>query len=156
MVESKTTWSPEMSELFGNLFLLEKHMERLMDQVLLTYGLTSRQWFVLATIAKSANGAPSIQEVAGILNTSHQNIKAIALNLEKCGFLRLEKDAGDKRVTRLVPTEMNQEFWSDREEEGQRLITRIFGWLNNNSLDELNETVKRLIDNCQTKEGKES
>lgn len=148
-MKPETRWRPETADLFSDIFVLEKTFERLMDRVLVHDNLTSRQWFVLATVAKSGAGAPSLQDVASVLNTSHQNVKAIALNLEKRGFLRLERDHKDGRVIRLVLTEMNEKFWTDREETARRFIARLFRCLDDDAIEELDGLIKRLVDDCK-------
>ncbi len=149
MKKPKSDWRPVLPDLFGNILLLGKNMERLMDQALEPYSLTSRQWFVLAVVAKSTSGAPSLQEVARALNTSHQNIKTIATNLERRGFLNLRRDPNDKRVTRLVATEMNESFWADRDDEARSLIARVFRTLGDEEAMTLGGLIQRLVDDCR-------
>ncbi len=148
MKESEKAWRPELADIFGGILLLGKSMERMMDQALAPYGLTSQQWFVLAVVVKSASGAPSLQEVARVLNTSHQNIKTIAANLERREFLRLDRDPNDRRVTRLVATARNQEFWRARDEEAKSLINRVFKSLTFEETVALGVLIKKLADDC--------
>lgn len=97
-------------------------------------GVDALQWLVLAAVANICPEKPSIQEVAKRLATSHQNVKAIALNLEKSGFMTLEKDKKDKRVTRLSITPKTNEFWQKREDEDKALLVEVFKHLSNQEL----------------------
>ena len=45
--------------------------------------------------------APSINELADIMESSHQNVKQILLKLEKKGFIYFETDEKDKRKQRI-------------------------------------------------------
>lgn len=154
-MKSRNEWRPETAEVFGDLFVLEKTFERLMDRVLQSDNLTSRQWFVLAVVARSSEAAPSLKDVARTLNTSHQNVKAIALNLEKRGFLRLERDHKDARVTRLILTDLHEEFWAEREQTAQQFIARLFRCLDVAEMDELGGLIRKLIDDCKQQETEE-
>jgi len=98
-------------ELFGSLFVFLQKLTRSVDAQLEPFGLTSRQWLLLAVIDKAFGAhAPTISEAAAAYGTSRQNVKQIALQLERRGWLRLEPDRDDARAVRLVPTERLQEF----------------------------------------------
>ncbi|MGE5380369.1 MAG: MarR family transcriptional regulator [Methylocystaceae bacterium] len=129
MTAAENTLPPEITNTVGLLFLLERRLEYLFDKVLLPHNLTAKQWLLLSVVEKTGNERPSLQEVARQLNTSHQNVKAIALNLEKRGFLALEKDADDKRVTRLRVTQLSKDFWQEREEQDNLMFLQIFQYL---------------------------
>jgi DNA-binding MarR family transcriptional regulator len=99
------------AELFGSLFVFLQKLTRSVDAQLEPFGLTSRQWLLLAVI-DTAFGAhsPTISEAAAVYGTSRQNVKQIALQLERRGWLRLEPDRDDARAVRLVLTDRIQEF----------------------------------------------
>ena len=126
MGDTENGWQQEISESLGLIFLLERRFEYIFDKVLATSNLTAKQWLVLAAVEKICEEKASIQEVARQLSTSHQNVKAIALNLQKNGFLTLEKDSKDKRVTRLTTTAKSKDFWQKREEENRALLLKLF------------------------------
>lgn len=126
MFPEANTLPPEIANTIGLIFLLERRLEYLFDKVLAPHDLTTKQWLLLSVIDKSGIEKPSLQEVARQLNTSHQNVKAIALNLEKRGFLELEKDIKDKRVTRLTITPKCQQFWQAREDQDTTMFLSLF------------------------------
>lgn len=138
-------WQKEMGEIFGLAFLLERKLEYTFDKVLAPHNLTIKQWLVLVVIEKMHAEKPSIQEVARQLNTSHQNIKAIALNLEKRGFVTLETDPRDKRVTRLATTPQCKEFWHKRASKHKVLIAELFTHLTSHETVILHQLLDKLI-----------
>jgi len=142
---TKDRWLKEMGEIFGLGFLLERKLESTFDKVLEPYNLTVKQWLVLAVIENAFKESPSIQEVARELNTSHQNIKAIALNLERRGFIMLAADSRDRRVTRIATTKKSKEFWQTREDEDKRLIAELFKYLTNEEVVTLHQLLGQLI-----------
>lgn len=93
-------------ELYWALFVLVQHLSRRMDERLTTLGLTSRQWLLLAVLQQSFPGAsPTLTEAAARYGTSRQNVKQIALGLERRGWLTIEPDPIDGRASRLVLTD---------------------------------------------------
>jgi DNA-binding MarR family transcriptional regulator len=93
-------------EVFGSLFVIVQHLTRRLDDALVPLGLTSRQWLLLAVLQRwFADHHPSLTEAAGRYGTSRQNVKQVALGLERQGYLRLILDPADRRTTRLVVTD---------------------------------------------------
>ena len=93
-------------ELYWALFVLVQHLSRRMDERLAIVGLTSRQWLLLAVLGRFfPDSAPTLTEAAARYGTSRQNVKQIALGLERRGWLRIEPDQVDGRASRLVLTD---------------------------------------------------
>lgn len=94
------------SDAFGRAFVVVSHLTRLADAGLAEWDLTTRQWLLLAVLARGFPGrAPSLTEAAAAYGSSRQNVKQIAIGLEARGFLHLVPDERDGRTTRLVPTD---------------------------------------------------
>lgn len=136
---------PEVINTVGLIFLLERRLEYLFDKVLEPHNLTTKQWLLLSVVDKSEGGQPSLQEVARQLNTSHQNVKAIAVNLEKRGFLTMQKDAVDKRVTRLAVTPISDSFWQLREATDTEMFNKIFKHLTADEIKMLSPLLFKLL-----------
>lgn len=113
--------------VFGTLFVTANLLETLLDRAFAPYGITVKQWLLLITITSLFREPPTIKQVAGTMGTSHQNVKQVARNLEKRGFLRLVKDAKDARVTRLVTTEACHAFGAETSEAGDAFMAEVFG-----------------------------
>lgn len=144
-----------MNEIFGLIFLLQRRLELVSDKHFEKSAITTKQWFVLAVIEKLfTDKSPTIRQVAQQMNMSHQNIKAIAINLEKKGFIKLVPDIKDKRATRLAVTAKSKRFWKRREEKDKQQMAELFGCFNKNELSTLNLLIKKLIEQCQIAEDK--
>ena len=72
-----------------------------LDQALAPAGITSQQAGLLQFIQAQPQ-APTISFVAKALDMSHQNVKQIALALERKGFLEIAVDAHDRRSRRAA------------------------------------------------------
>lgn len=118
-------------ELFGSLFVLMQQLTSRVEERLASFGLTSRQWLLLGVIEKAFPGyAPTISEATATFGTSRQNVKQVALQLERRGWLRLEPDPADARVLRLVLTEQLAVFHDPIVEADQAaFILAVFGGL---------------------------
>lgn len=93
-------------ELFGSLLMFTQQLVTRADDYLEPFGLTTRQWLLLAVLDKRFPGsAPSISEATSVFGTSRQNVKQVALQLERRGWLRVEPDPVDRRMLRLVLTD---------------------------------------------------
>ena len=112
--------------VFGSLFVTANLLETLLDRVFAGYGITSKQWLLLITIQSLFQEAPTVSQVAAAMGSSHQNVKQVALNLERRGFLRLEKSEQDARVTRLVVTDACRAFAEETQQAGEAFMKEAF------------------------------
>ena len=84
-----------------------------LDRALAPAGITSQQAAMLQLIEAQAEG-PTISFVAQAMGMTHQNVKQIALALERKGFLQIATDPADRRARRLLLTEHHYSFWQQR------------------------------------------
>jgi DNA-binding MarR family transcriptional regulator len=135
------------AEVFGTVFLLAQHLTRRTDAALDDWGLTSRQWLLLAALQRGfPDRDPSLSEAAELYGTSRQNVKQIALGLAERGWLRLEPDSADARTTRLVRTDLVRRFDSA---EGRRrtasLLDDVFAGLPRDDVEVLRRLLARWL-----------
>lgn len=112
--------------VFGTILVLGNKLDTLLEREMSAFGMTSKQWFLLMVISSLFEGPPTIKEVAGVMGTSHQNVKQVALKLEQKGFLMLLKDPRDARVTRLKTTEYSLTFWEKTQQRGEEFMKAVF------------------------------
>lgn len=84
-----------------------------LDRALAPSGITSQQAAMLQLIEAQLE-APTISLVARALGMTHQNVKQIALALQRKGFVEIAVDATDRRSRRLQLTEHHHRFWKAR------------------------------------------
>ncbi len=116
----------KMKFIFGSIFVLAQKWQYLGDRELHADKLTTKQWLLLATIESFFQDPPTLSQVTEAFGTSRQNVKQIALNLEKRGFLTIEPDENDKRVLRFTVTRKSRDFWKNRADRDVAHITRLF------------------------------
>lgn len=130
--------------IFGSLFLLSNRLQVIIDRDFAKYNITTKQWFLMAVIEKLKGDSPTLKEVAKFMGSSHQNVKQLALKLEKNGFMKLEKDQNDKRVTRLSLTEKSSKFWEGRREIDIKFFKKLFKSFNESEIDCLYRGLEKL------------
>lgn len=133
----------QRAESFATLFLLSQLLSRLGDEVLAPLELTTKQWLLLAVVAKGfADTEPTLSEVATLYGSSRQNIKQIAQQLEARGWLHLVNDPADRRAVRLQLTRKMQRFASPAFRAREHaLFDRIFGALPASELAQLHRSL---------------
>ena len=104
--------------LFGLLFALQNRLQAVGDTF---YDeITCKQFFLMACMNLFQGGAPTVQELAQVMGSSHQNVKQILNKLEQKGFVKVEPDEEDRRKLRIFLTEyaaLTGEKYRAKEEE---------------------------------------
>lgn len=134
-------------DIFGSMFLLSQKLQYVTDYELGKHGLTTKQFLILAAVDKGFDNAPTINEVASVLSTSHQNVKQLAKQLEKKGFIQFENDPNDRRKLLLKTTRMNRDFWDNHTEEHLDFFRQLFGDLSTGEVDQLYRLLNKLMSN---------
>jgi DNA-binding MarR family transcriptional regulator len=122
-------------ETFERLLNLSHQVELAMDRMLRRDGLTVKQFQMVAIIGKRFTSPPSITELAEQMGTTHQNVKQLALQLERRGYAEVFRDERDKRVWRVRLTEKNAAYWQEKAPEHMRFMMDLFAALDDRELE---------------------
>ncbi|WP_195575364.1 MarR family winged helix-turn-helix transcriptional regulator [Paenibacillus sp. 1001270B_150601_E10] len=136
--------------IFGGILALANRLQVLGDK--LDENVTLKQWLLIAMILKSEHPSPTISEVAEMVGYSRQNVKKMALILEKRGFVSLIKDAHDARIFRMHLTPKCAAYFQTREEKEAQFMVALFDGFNEESTDALCKGIMKLADNIITME----
>lgn len=134
--------------VFAAMHMLANRFQTLGDKIDPT--ITNKQWFVLAAVSKFTEAPPSIGDIAVLLGTSRQNVKKMAVILERHGFLQLEKDKSDCRVIRLILTEQCLGYFKGREAQEGEYLEKIFAGIDGKMLDNLHQSISKLLENTDS------
>ena len=89
--------------LFGLLFAFQNRLQAVGDTF---YDeITCKQFFLIACMNLFQGEAPTVQDLADVMGSSHQNVKQILNKLEQKGFVKVEPDEADRRKLRISLTE---------------------------------------------------
>lgn len=135
----------EKAYIFGSIFALSNKLQLLGDK--LDPQLTVKQWLLLAGITKCKTLTPTITEVAALIGSSRQNVKKMALILEKQGFVLLNKDASDARMLRVSLSPSCMAHLKEREKMELDFIEKLFNGFGIQELSAFSGLIKRLEKN---------
>lgn len=136
------------------LFIIEQRWRYIIDKELECDGVTTKQWLMLIVMSVGFIHAPSIQEVAVAMSTTHQNVKQIASSLERRGFVTMARDESNRRIIRLSLTEKCKGFWESRNENDVRAILDIFEGMTDEELKSLFGHMAKLEKIAERRYGK--
>lgn len=129
---------------FRLTLLLAQRLRSLMDERLRADGLTTQQAALLTAVI--ALGGASLSQAAAALGTTHQNAAQLVASLQRKGFLRVERDPGDARRKRLVPTEANYRYWQERDAGDQAALMEWFDALEPGELTTFVRLAEKTLD----------
>lgn len=152
IMKTAQSFKPEMATLFFDFFILERSLASLFDSIYSKYNLTTKQWLILAVATHIER--PTITRIAEELKTSHQNVKAIALNLERVGLVNLIQDPADKRSTLVVGSNKLENLNKTRGTDDQDGMALLFGEFNAQELQDLSGYIERLLAQIEHIKGK--
>ncbi len=128
--------------IFASMFVIANRMQLLGDK--LDLNITIKQWLFLAVVSKSDGKAPTITEIARLAGYSRQNVKKMAVILEKEGLVTITKDDFDARINRVSLTQKCNDYFAENEYKAMELITRLFADFDASTLDGLYQGVLQL------------
>ena len=132
-------------EIFGMIFLLAQRWQNLGDQELASIGVTTKQWMLLLTLHVFFTEPPTLNQLALAMGSSRQNVKQLASNLQKSGFLEILQDASDKRILRFRLTRKNAEVWESRTAQDEAYISSLFGDASAQAINTTRDTIEKLV-----------
>ncbi|MCA1292873.1 MarR family transcriptional regulator [Paenibacillus sp. alder61] len=131
--------------IFATILTLANRLQIVGDK--LDKNITLKQWLLIAIILKNGSPAPTLGEVAGIFGCSRQNIKKLAMILEKQGFVALKRDEQDARVVRVQLTSKCHAYFKGREDLENELMQDLFHHFDEKLTDGLFYGIQQLADN---------
>lgn len=114
----------QQAYILGAFLTLANRLQVLGDQ--LDEKITMKQWLLIAVILKSGSPAPALSDLAAMIGSSRQNVKKMALLLEKQGFVTLSKDEKDARILRVRLTEECMVYFAGRNREEEQFMDDLF------------------------------
>lgn len=135
----------QQAYILGAILTLANRLQVLGDK--LDDQVTMKQWLLIAIILKSGSPAPTLSDVAEMIGSSRQNVKKMALILEKQGFVTLTKDSSDARMVRLQLTEKCMVYFAERSAREDQFMDALFHSFDTESTRGLYSGLTLLTDN---------
>ncbi|WP_319757194.1 MarR family transcriptional regulator [uncultured Sphaerochaeta sp.] len=133
------------ANIFGSLFLVANRLQVLGDQI--DAQVSTKQWLLLAVLLSCENQRCSLTELSKKIGSSRQNIKKMALILEKRGFLKLTRSDEDKRTVLLQPTQACLSHLKTREKNEIAFVESFFTGFDTEKLMVMQESISQWMKN---------
>lgn len=133
--------------IFASLLMIANRMDTLLTRELKEFNVTTKQWFLLATIESLFDNPPTMKSVAWEMGCSYQNIKQVALILQRKGLLKLGKDQRDARVTRLEMTDQSYAFLQATQPSGEVFMEDLFKDIEKEDLAKAKAVLEKILFN---------
>ncbi|MDK2807690.1 MAG: hypothetical protein PWP24_423 [Clostridiales bacterium] len=108
--------------LFAGIFIQENRLHAVFDR----YNELSCKKWLLMSVCKAFETPPDLSTLAKQMGCSRQNVKKLALSLEKEGFLQFEKSGLDARSLCIRITEKGERLNERNEQLGADVHAAIF------------------------------
>jgi len=119
--------------IYGLLFAVSNKLQACADKMLPE--ITSRQHFLLIVLSLFRDKYPSLKEVAKAVGSSYQNVKKMADNLERKGFIVVKRDEHDKRKYNLMMTDKVAALSEVVDEEAEIFMRDLYHGLTKEDLE---------------------
>ncbi|MGB4660029.1 MAG: MarR family transcriptional regulator [Mobilitalea sp.] len=134
-----TLWKKRL--IFSAVFIEANKLQTAFDRN--DGDVTSKQWLLLV-IASSFPEPPTLTAVGELMGCSRQNVKKIAVILEKKGYLVLVNDLNDKRSLCIEITEKYKMLSAKMESETDDVMKNLFSEFSDEQVDELFNGIIKL------------
>ena len=132
--------------LIGLLSAFENRFQTIADNTMKE--ISWKQFFAIICIS-FCKEAPTINELAEILGSSHQNVKQILLKLEKKGFIKFEEDQLDKRKQRISVTKNCVKFCAKNNDTSSQIMQKMFEGIPEKDIKTTIKTIIKMDDNLK-------
>lgn len=131
----------QLSIIFYSLFLITNNIQTSFDKL---HDDISLKQFMLLILVEVLEGG-SFTDFSKILGSSRQNVKNLALQLEKSGFVSIKENPDDKRAVVIEETKKSKEHFNNMDALYTSKMREIFKGLSDEEVEELcNFTFKIL------------
>lgn len=108
--------------LFAGIFIQENRLHAVYDRY---NQMSCKQWLLMA-VCNAFEYPPDLSMLAKAMGCSRQNVKKLALQLEKDGYITLEKPSTDARALCVKKTEKGIQFSKKNTELGEKVHEAVF------------------------------
>ncbi|MBV7392116.1 MULTISPECIES: MarR family winged helix-turn-helix transcriptional regulator [Enterococcus] len=96
------TRDQQQRAIFASLFIMENRLQTIFDKT--DPKVTLKQFMLLVMLKFSSEEENTLTNMGNLLGCSRQNIKKLAVSLEKYDLIKIHSDSGDKRKLKLYLT----------------------------------------------------
>lgn len=135
----------KQSRIYVAIFVMANRLQVLGDAF--DDQITLKQWLMISSMYKAKMKAPSLSDVADLIGNSRQNVKKMALILERSGYVKLQKDAVDDRKINITLTQKCLDYFGKRYQKEVQFAKRLFNGFSDAEIENLFECMKKMAMN---------
>lgn len=126
-----------------------QHLDNLLQQSgdLISEEVSAKQWYVLCQIGRFGDEAPTLNQLAEQIGSSHQNVKQMVVKLERKGYVRVYTDKEDRRKRRIALTERCEALWKTYGDRQAHFLRAGFAGIETADVERTLRTLKKLEEN---------
>ena len=132
--------------LLGLMSAFENRFQTIADNTMKE--ISWKQFFAIICISMCKE-PPTINDLAEILGSSHQNLKQILLKLEKKDFIKFEEDKVDKRKQRIAVTKNCVKFCENNNSTGAQIMQKMFAGISEKDIKTTIKTIIKMDENLK-------
>lgn len=132
--------------LLGLLSAFENRFQAVADSAMKE--ISWKQFFAIICV-NLCKDSPTVNELAEIMGSSHQNVKQILLKLEKKGFVSIIVDEKDRRKQRIYLTDYCRQFCTENDEMTINIMKKMFAGVSEEQLQVTIQTIIQIEDNLK-------
>lgn len=127
--------------LFAGVFIQENKLHAVYDRY---NEMSCKQWLLMA-VCNAFDEPPDLSKIAEVMGCSRQNVKKLALALERDGYITLEKSAKDARALCIKKTSKGLRFSKESSELGSKVHEAMFQEFTEEEISQYYELSKKLM-----------
>ncbi len=117
------TAKDQKKAIFNTLFIAGNRLQTLFDNHIPEVSLKQ---FLLLTMIRQSKEQLTFTKLGNLLGCSRQNIKKLAIVLQKKGFVTIRQSPGDTRALCICPTEKVEQYFSNEFFQYQQELDYLF------------------------------
>lgn len=141
-------------EAFAIIFQLGNKLQTFLDRHLKQDKITTKQFLMMIVLGSFENGIANFKELSDRFGTSYQNVKQIALKLEKNEFVTISSSKTDLRAKEVKMNEKANQYWEKRNKLDDKRIDEMFENISEENLSCFKETLETILQNLKKMENK--
>lgn len=127
--------------IFASIFIQQNKLQTACDK--LDAEITMKQWLLLA-MAGTSKEPKTLTQLGELMGCSRQNVKKLALSLEKKGFLKVEQNPADSRAVCLLLDEKMKAYTGRVGVQQMKVLELLFADFSDEELCQLYDGVMKL------------
>jgi len=137
--------------IYGMLFAVSNRIQTFGDEQF--EDITMKQHFMMIVLEMYGKNAPTLSELADAVGCSYQNIKRMAVNLEKNQYVSIVEDDKDKRKRNVIMTDKFRRMGESNRKMTQTFMEGLYSGISEEELGIAVNVLKKMENNIMHREG---